>query len=93
MEYRTNSDILANKAAVALESGLGACGGQAILNTAVTTGNFVAIAIITNTVFATLTGSISGVNGTITFPAGMTLFGTFTAITLSSGKVIAYTKC
>lgn len=92
MAYNTNADILANKAAKALESGIGKCGGQLIANTTVTTGTFVAITIITNAVFTTLTGSIAGMDST-TFPAGVTLFGNFTTVTLASGKVIAYTAC
>jgi len=93
MAYNTNSDILADKAAKALESGIGKCGGQLIAPSAVTTGNFVAITIITNTVFTTLTGSIANVDNTDTYPAGITLFGNFTTVTLASGIVIAYTAC
>jgi len=53
--------------------------------------NFYAIHIITDTVFTTLTGTLSGtgLEGD-TFVAGTILYGRFTAITLTSGSVIAY---
>lgn len=59
--------------------------------TAVTGGNFAQIHCLTNTVFATLTrtngtGSLTGV----TLPAGTLLIGPFTAYTLTSGAVAAY---
>jgi hypothetical protein len=41
------------------------------------------------TQFTLLTGTISGV-GTNTLPKGMRLYGIFTAITLSAGRVVAY---
>lgn len=55
------------------------------------TGNFSAILIVTNAVF-TLLGGMSGdsVAG-VTFPAGVTLYGNFTAVTLASGSIVLYT--
>lgn len=60
--------------------------------TAVTGGNFSFISCLTETVFSSLTrtgatGSITGV----TLPAGTLLVGPFTAYTLTSGAVAAYT--
>jgi hypothetical protein len=53
---------------------------------------YLAVQIITDTVFTALTASpvwggdaISG-----TFPAGITIFGHFTSLQLTSGAVIAY---
>jgi len=43
-----------------------------------------------STAFTTLTGDISAAPTTL--PKGMILEGTFTAITLSAGEVIAYRK-
>ena len=60
-------------------------------NTSAITGNFRAIQIVNDTVFSLLTdtgatGSLTGV----TIPAGLILFGNFTAYTLTSGVVRAY---
>ena len=74
------------------------------------TGNFVAIQFITDTVFNSTNGLIavedtlfpntqSGATGidsdgdavdSVTFPAGMTIYGRWTQIILASGKIIAY---
>lgn len=60
--------------------------------TAVTGGNFRAITMLADTVFSVLTET--GVTGqsmtSITLPAGLTIFGNFTAYTLASGAVRAY---
>ena len=69
--------------------------------TAVTGKNIAAIQMIEDTVFAALTpsdttngygvGSYNGDTlGSITLPAGMTIYGNWTAFTLASGKIIAY---
>ena len=58
-------------------------------------GNFAAIQIITDTIFASLTalnstvGNLAGVSG-ITLTAGTIIYGPFTSYDLTSGKVIAY---
>ncbi len=58
--------------------------------TALTSLRCFAITCITATEFATLTGlrgdSLSGVS----FPAGLTLYGNFTEVTLTSGSVLIY---
>ena len=70
-------------------------------NTAVTGKNIVAIQFIEDTIFTALTpsdttngygvGSYNGDTlGSITLPAGMTIYGNWTAFTLASGKIIAY---
>lgn len=59
------------------------------------TGYFNAITFISDTVFSLLTPapnysfSTDTISG-ITFPAGLTIYGKFTAFTLTSGSVIAY---
>ena len=55
------------------------------------TGNWFAIQIVDDAVFTTLTGNMAGdTYAGVTFPAGLVIHGTFTALTLASGKVIAY---
>jgi len=60
-------------------------------NTSAITGNFRAIQIINDAVFSLLTdtGSTGSLTG-LTIPAGVVLFGKFTAYTLTSGAVRAY---
>lgn len=72
-------------------------GAQYIGGTAATNGDWSAINIITDAKFHTLTGNVSGLENTtlgsaVTVPAGVTLFGTFSAIQLHSGSVIAYNR-
>lgn len=55
------------------------------------TGVFFKIHCITTTTFNTLTGNHDGDTFTgVAFPAGTIIYGRFTAITLTSGSVIAY---
>lgn len=63
--------------------------GLTISDTSAHTGTFNAITIVSDAVFTALTGTITGY-GTITYPAGITLYGSFTSITLASGVVVAY---
>jgi hypothetical protein len=78
---------------------LGAYGAEYISNTtAGTSKNYCAITMLEDTTFTTLTapnwsaGTTSSLytGSTITYPKGLTIFGTFTAVTLLTGKVIAY---
>ncbi len=64
-------------------------GGQVITGTAVTTGNWIEIRVLTTCVFTTLTGNLTNV-GSTSFPAGTIINGRFTTITLASGSVVAY---
>jgi hypothetical protein len=77
---------------------LGFVGGVLITDTTAITGTFRAIQALTDATFTTLTSDIT-VNGEEdaaegsdfgTLSAGMAIYGTFTAITLASGTVIAY---
>ncbi len=55
------------------------------------TGRFYKIHCLTATTFATLTGNITGDAFTgIAHPAGTIIYGDFTAITLTSGSILAY---
>lgn len=70
---------------------LGQYGSVLIANTDAVTGRFSAIQILADTVFTTLTGSMTVAHGALpTFHDGDWLFGRFTAVTLSSGAVVAY---
>jgi len=69
----------------------GSNGVDIITNTTAKTGSWISITILQDTVFAVLTeGSSTGSLVGLLLPAGLTLFGTFTAITLTSGAVRAY---
>jgi hypothetical protein len=72
---------------------LGKYGSVLIANTDAVTGRFTAIQVLADTVFAVLTGTMTAVHGSLpTFHDGDWLFGLFTAITLTSGAVIAYNE-
>jgi len=86
----------------AQNAALGQAGGKFISDNATHSGNFVAIQCIEDTVFSALTpadtingygvGSYSGNSmASETIPAGMTIYGRWTTIDLTSGAVIAYT--
>lgn len=61
--------------------------------TALSGQNFFAVQCLTETVIASYTSStLSGDSlAGVTLPAGTVIFGTFTAITLTSGAIIGYT--
>jgi len=77
---------------------LGQYGAEFISNTTSATGrNYCAITMLEDTTFTTLTSSnwSAGTSGSsqvtsVTYPKGLTIFGTFTAVTLATGKIIAY---
>ena len=80
---------------------LGQAGAKFISDTAEHTGSFVAITMLEDTVFATLTPSdttngygVGSYNGNSmaseTLPAGTTIFGKWTTVDLASGLVVAY---
>lgn len=58
--------------------------------TSALTGTWTAIQMVEATVFTTLTGLGGDSSGGVSFPAGMVIYGSFTAVTLASGKVILY---
>lgn len=81
--------------------GLGQLGAKFISDTAEHTGTFVAITTLEETVFAVLTpedtvngygvGSYNGnTMASETLPAGVTIFGRWTTIDLTSGLIVAY---
>ena len=81
--------------------GLGQAGAKFIKDTAGHTGSFVAITMLEDTIFATLTpadtsngygvGSYNGNSmASETIPQGVTIYGRWTTVDLTSGMVIAY---
>lgn len=69
----------------------GAAAATITTNTTAVTGTFTAITAIADTVFTSLTRSnTTGALGSVTVPAGVTIFGSITGYQLASGAVIAY---
>ena len=80
---------------------LGQAGAKFISDTEEHTGSFVAITMLEDTIFATLTpadtsngygvGSYNGNSmASETIPQGVTIYGRWTTVDLTSGMVIAY---
>ena len=74
----------------------GLSGGNYIADTTLRTGDWLAIQVLADAKFHTLTGNIADIANTTdasapVIPAGTILFGKFTALDLHSGRVIAYT--
>ena len=85
-----------NSVVKGVQNALGAYGFTFIDDTTATTGEWFAVQIVSDAVFATLTADGEAViTGTITsqtFPAGMIIYCSCKAITLTSGVVIAYKR-
>jgi hypothetical protein len=74
----------------------GMSGGRYIADTNAYTGDWLAIQVLADAKFHTLTGNIADIANTTeasaaVIPAGTVLFGKFTALDLHSGRIIAYT--
>jgi hypothetical protein len=85
----------------AQNASLGQAGAKFISDTSAHTGSFIAITMIEDTVFNALTPAdttygygVGSYNGNTmaseTIPQGLTIFGRWTAIDLTSGACIAY---
>lgn len=70
----------------------GVAGCKYETGTTAVTGDFCAIQILNDAVFSLLTNTIGTGDAitSLTIPAGLTLFGKFSAFTLASGAVCAY---
>lgn len=68
---------------------IGAQGSTYVNNTSAQSGSFKAITIVSNAVFSSITGNVSGITEA-TIPAGTTIYGVIKSFTLTSGSVIAY---
>ena len=73
----------------------GLSGGNYIADTTLRTGNWLAIQVLADAKFHTLTGNIADIANTTdasapVIPAGTVIFGGFTSIDLHSGRIIAY---
>ena len=91
--YNTNSDRLLNR--IKKSVGVGGCGAIYIDDDGTHTGNFSAITAVgtADAVLSTSTVSDIADFAELTIPKGVTIFGNFTAVDLTSGKVIAYNTC
>jgi hypothetical protein len=74
----------------------GLSGGNYIADTTLRTGDWLAVQVLADAKFHTLTGNIADIANTTdasapVIPAGTILFGKFTAIDLHSGRIVAYT--
>lgn len=70
----------------------GGDGGTYIADTTANTGKWFGIYCIADCAFSTLTSNITALPNNLSLTAGQAIYGTFTAITLASGSVIAYNK-
>jgi hypothetical protein len=73
----------------------GLSGGNYIADTNPRTGQWLAVQVLADAKFHTLTGNIADIANTTeasapVIPAGSTIFGYFTAIDLHSGRIVAY---
>ncbi len=64
-------------------------GSQLIANTTALTKDMIAIEVWDDTVFEILEGNNAGIVGE-TVPAGKTIFGLFSKVKLTSGRVLVY---
>ena len=101
MTIRTTQDQILNDISAAATKtanvGNGEFGAYFISDTSehAAAGNWSAVTFIENTVFATNTASSNWSGDSIigeTFPEGLTIFGDFSVIDLTSGACIAYFK-
>ncbi len=76
-----------------MEQSIGRFGSKSITDTNATTPDtglkFIAIQVTEDAVIGTLVGNMTNSSG-LTLPTGVVVYGLFTSITLTSGKVIAY---
>ena len=54
------------------------------------TGSFIAVQAVTDAVFNSIDGNISGISDAITLPAGQILHGKFSEVDLKSGTIVTY---
>jgi hypothetical protein len=68
----------------------GTAGGQVLAPSGTTTGHFYAVqALEASVLHGDTVGNVSDLNG-VTISAGLTVFGRWTSIKVTSGKVLAY---
>ena len=54
------------------------------------TGSFIAVQAVTNAVFNSIDGNISGITDAVTLPAGQILHGKFKEVDLKNGTIVTY---
>ena len=67
-------------------------GGKYIADTSAHTGIFDSILVLESAVADLVSSNITGTLTSVPLPAGVVVYGFFSSITLSSGKVIAYNR-
>ena len=68
----------------------GTAGGQVLAPSGTTTGHFYAVqALEASVLHGDTVGNVTGLNGT-DIPVGLVVFGRWTSIKVTSGKVVAY---
>jgi hypothetical protein len=79
-------------ASIAEKQQFGQAGSVNESGTTAITGDFCAIQILNDAVFSLITDSLASGDAitTLTLPAGLVIYGKFTAFTLTSGAVRAY---
>lgn len=73
-----------------IQAQMGQYGSEVFADTSAHTGKWWKIQALSNAAFTTLTGNTTAALGSQTLTAPYSIVGNFTAITLSSGAVIAY---
>ena len=95
MGYRTNEERLL--ASMDRQARVGGCGGVLIAGTDAVTGKFVAFTVIADSTQLDVSGVVSDIDDVgatdLDVPKGVTIFGNFTSLQLTGGKIIAYRKC
>jgi len=76
---------------LAIELSMGNSGFGLVTSTALQSGNYVGLTVVTPTVFTSISGrNVTGTWSASTIPAGITIVGPITSFQLTSGSVIAY---
>lgn len=79
--------------AALLERSFGMAGGVYLADTTPATGAYGAVTALEDAVVASMTApDLGGTLTNVPIPAGVTIYGTINAITLASGKAIAYLR-
>ncbi len=76
-----------------IERGFGLRGAEVISDTAAHSGQWCAMTVLEDATLSALTSpSITGTLTGFALPAGITVYGSVTSVTLTSGKIIAYNQ-
>ena len=95
MAFNTTEERLLTRLFNSSKSSLGDCGAILINDASVHTDKYTSITALTEVVLSNsgTASKIADFDVDITIPAGVTIFGKFSAIQASSGTLIAYKAC